>query len=311
MVGSPKLSSVFLVLLLTLVPAARLSSGDQSADFSENVLVELLDLSSASPEIAVAPNGSIYVIWDTGDGEDDIYFAKSVDGGKSFCCQRRVNDDTVNASQSYASIAVGLDSSVHVAWSDYRNDLDRKWTSDGGIDGINDGDIYYSKSEDGGVTFSPNLKVNDDVGNLQSTHMHRYIAVDADGRIHITWTDRRNGESEVFYANSSDGGLTFSKNAMASDGSGNVSSPSLVADADGVIYVVWEDSGNLSAGVRAFFSKSIDGGESFEKGIMIDDSPGDLRQHNVEVAATSGIVGVVWEEDSSSQIYFTAKDHIR
>ena len=306
MAGSSKLSSLILVLLLTLLPAVRLSSGGQSADFSENVLVEQLDIPSASPEIAIAPNGSTYVIWDTGDGEDDIYFAKSVDGGKSFCCQRRVNDDTVNASQNYASIAVGPDGSIHVAWSDYRNDLDRKWTIDGGIDGINDADIYYSRSDDGGTTFLPNVKVNDDIGTRQTTHMHRFIAVDVHGKVHLAWTDHRSGGSEVFYANSSDGGVTFSKNAMVSGGNGNASSTSLTTDADGVVYVVWEDSTNLSAGVRAFLSMSIDGGESFGSGIMIDDSPGDLRQHNVEVASASGIVGVVWEEDGSSQVYFAS-----
>ena len=257
------------------------------------------------PETAVTSGGVVYVAWVQLDnnGGDDIYFAKSVDGGRSFGCETRVNDDAVNASQTYPSIAIGPNESVHIAWRDYRNDQDREFVPGGGVDGINDPDIYYSKSEDGGATFSLNVKVNDGVGDFQTTHMHRFIGVDHDGKIHVVWTDDRKGKADIYYANSTDGGLAFNPNIRVSDGNGSASEPSLAVDSEGIIHVVWMDSRNESAGTRIFYSRSQDGGESFGRNVMIDSSTGTLAQHNSEIAVSGSVVGVVWDDPYSRRVY--------
>jgi len=296
---------VLAIAILLLVPMLSVISDSQVPSFGRNVMVNLPNqYDQGVPELAVSLDGVIYVVWvEYGNGDDDIIFAKSVDGGVSFCCYRRVNDDTLNASQTYASVAVGIDGSIHVSWRDYRNDLDREFVPGGGIDGVNDADIYYSMSDDGGSTFSPNVKVNDDTGHFQTTHMHRFIVVDHSGKVHIAWSDYRNGDSEVYYANSVDGGLTFNVNLRISDGNGTASEPSIASSQFGDIHIVWTDGRNESAGERIFLSISTDGGESFGENLMIDKSNGQLGQLDPEVSAAGTTVGVSWYDAVEDKVF--------
>ncbi|MCK4443283.1 MAG: exo-alpha-sialidase, partial [Thermoplasmata archaeon] len=296
---------ILAVAILSLVPTLSVISDSHVPSFGRNVMVNLPNqYDQGVPELAVSLDGVIYVVWvEYRNDDDDIIFAKSVDGGVSFCCYRRVNDDTLNASQTYASVAVGIDGSIHVSWRDYRNDLDRKFVPGGGIDGVNDADVYYAKSEDGGATFLPNVKVNDDAGHFQTTHMHRFIAVDDSGKIHVAWGDDRNGKTDVYYANSTDSGLTFNTNVKVSDGNGSASEASLAIDGLDNVYVVWTDSRNETAGERIFLSKSLDGGESFEKSIMIYKSNGSLGQTDPEVDVAGNTVGVTWSDANSTKVY--------
>ncbi len=296
-----------LVLSLMFITLPRVSSGSGVLHFSNNLMINLpSSLDQEVPEVVVSQDGVVYVTWiQDQDSDRMVLFAKSIDGGRSFCCHNRVDDNAADVDQYYPSMAVGPDGSIHVAWSDFRNDADKKFVPGGGIDGINDADVYYSKSVDGGATFSPDVKVNDDVGSHQVTHMHRFIAVDSLGKIHVVWGDDRNGKAEVYYSNSTDGGFSFNPDIMVSDGYDNASHPSLAIDSEGTILVVWVDGRNESAGTRIFLSRSLDGGESFDDGTIIDDSLGSLMQQDPEIATGGDSIGVVWYESPSEKVYFS------
>src|SRR2546428_5175461 len=84
-------------------------------------------------------------------GTNAVYFAKSANGGASFSANVRVNDVVTN-SQSEPHIAVDPVNPhlVHVVWTDSRSP-------------ITGPDIYYANSTDGGLSFNPSVRVNDDV----------------------------------------------------------------------------------------------------------------------------------------------------
>ncbi len=73
-------------------------------------------------------------------------------------------------------------------------------------------DIVLTWSRDGGRTWSPKVRVNDDPpGSDQSLPA---VAVDELGRVHVAWMDRRDGPqpgltASPYWAVSLDGGLTF------------------------------------------------------------------------------------------------------
>jgi hypothetical protein len=81
-------------------------------------------------------------------------------------------------------------------------------------------DIYFSRSTDKGVTWSPAQIINDDVKDVDVTQSYVTIGVNEDGVIALCWYDRRddpnNQEGHYYMSISYDGGVTFSKNRRVS-----------------------------------------------------------------------------------------------
>jgi len=81
-------------------------------------------------------------------------------------------------------------------------------------------DVMFSRSEDGGDTWSPPVRVNDDAVGSGAWHWFGMMDVAPNGRIDAVWNDTRNtgGEnlSELYYSYSMDGGHTWSKNVPVS-----------------------------------------------------------------------------------------------
>jgi hypothetical protein len=102
--------------------------------------------------------GRLYCAWtDQADqthtfldgAETDIFFAFSDDGGLQWSSPVRVADDVVGADQFYQWLSVDLtDGSVNISWYDTRNDPAKRKT-----------DIYFTRSTNGGLSFSANVRV--------------------------------------------------------------------------------------------------------------------------------------------------------
>jgi hypothetical protein len=190
-----------------------------------------------TPSMAIDTNGSIYVVWmdcrndvdgqyeGLGRDDADIYFAKSTDGGNSFSKNVRVDDDNTNMSQGRPLIAVDNNDVIYVVWGDCR-------TNDEPI-GI-DVDVYFSKSLDGGLSFSENILVNKD-----KTYAPATIKVDSRGIIYLLLASQNTYDpywTYLYLVKSYDGGETFEFGATVSDYSGE--SEICLGDL-GYIYAVW------------------------------------------------------------------------
>ena len=80
-------------------------------------------------------------------------------------------------------------------------------------------DVHFIRSEDGGQTWSAPLRVNDDPTTNGAYQWFGTMSVAPDGRIDVVWNDTRNGGStvsELFYAYSTDAGVTFSPGVAVS-----------------------------------------------------------------------------------------------
>jgi hypothetical protein len=282
------------------------------------------------PAIAVDNNsGKIFVmyedwrndedVWHTPtpgvDGvlDSDIYLCNSTNKGVSFGTCRRVNDDTGKAMQTFITtittkMVIDENGIIHAVRTDWRNDADgMPLSSTGGIDDANNSDIYYANSSDGGLTFSVNKRVNDDSGKARQDHPA--IAVDDNGIIHIVWRDGREVPKDyIYYANSTNGGITFNVNKRIDNFTGQVRevAPSIaVDDSNGNIYVVWEDRRGAPTAEDIYFAKSIDGGITFENVKRVNNDLGNAYQVSPFISAKNGFIGVVWADGSSgSNIYF-------
>ncbi len=81
-------------------------------------------------------------------------------------------------------------------------------------------DVMVARSVDGGQSFSPPRRVNDDPVNHAKWHWFGALALAPNGRLDAVWLDSRNAannfDSQLFYSYSTDGGDTWSPNEAVS-----------------------------------------------------------------------------------------------
>jgi len=77
-------------------------------------------------------------------------------------------------------------------------------------------DVTFTRSADGGQTWSPPRRINDDAPGTNAWQWFGTLSVAPDGRIDVVWNDTRNGADErwceVFYSSSTDAGATWLPN---------------------------------------------------------------------------------------------------
>ncbi len=159
---------------------------------------------------AVGPNGEIYVSW---AGPLGLVFDKSLDQGETW-----LDDDifVTDIPDGWAYEIPGIyrcnglpvtvcdlsngefHGNIYINWSDQRN-------------GIDDTDVWFIKSTDGGETWGDVKRVNDDPAGKQQ--FFTWMTVDQiTGYIYFVYYDRREYDdpsTDVYMAVSKDGGETF------------------------------------------------------------------------------------------------------
>ncbi len=202
--------------------AGELTFNDQSASFgSDFIRVHFSD-------IKVDVNGEVHVtFWGIKrfQGGSGIYHTISKDGGQSFSTPTKVSDmylykydnndpeaDTITGIKNdrlYPSPHLAVDNSN----GPNQGNIYVTWTAQGvGQKSTEGTDIYFSKSQDGGLTWSDAKDIT--VDNKPKLHQfYSNIDVNPDGKVVLSWYDRQedpNNELTHYYsAFSSDGGETF------------------------------------------------------------------------------------------------------
>jgi hypothetical protein len=160
---------------------------------------------------AVGPNGEIYVAW---AGPNGLVFNKSMDEGETWL-ENEVQIDSMPHGWSldipgiYRSNGMPItvcDLSggenhgvIYVAWADQRN-------------GFDNADVWLSKSNDQGSSWTAPSRVNQD--NTSTQQFFPWMTVDqTNGNLFFVYHDRRNhpatDSTDVFMTYSTDGGETF------------------------------------------------------------------------------------------------------
>jgi hypothetical protein len=206
----------------------------------------------------VAPDGTLHVAWH--DVQNNaIVQASSADGGASFGPTRVIAPTQVAFDIAIPAMATrralvypacGADAST----GPNRGALYCSWMDQ---TAANSTDIFLSRSADGGATWSPPLRVNDDPAGVANDQFNQWLAVDpSNGSVNLSWNDTRNDpahlSTNIFYARSTNGGLSFAKNIQVTTAPTNETCCGAdlgnqygdyegIAALDGFIHPVWTD----------------------------------------------------------------------
>ena len=251
------------------------------------------------PDIVALGANDVYIIWRdsrTSGNNGDIYVSKSKDGGVTFDTDVQI-DTGGTAKAEKPAIAVEPAGAIHAAWRDFR------------LDSTN-GDIFYVKSD--GLTWGTNVRVDDAANSTVAAPTvadEPDVAVNSNGHIFVVWTDFRTSgnDGDIFFAKSVTGGASFSTNKNI-DGGGitRADQPSIIVDSSGNISVMWRDFRNGDADI--YFSRSTDGGSTFSAPARVNDDT--IKSGKIQLLPSAGVdingrAYAVWEDgrDGNFNIY--------
>ncbi|MBV9926994.1 MAG: copper-binding protein [Acidobacteria bacterium] len=287
------------------VSAADTATGTGKANAAEAVRVSAEGAEAAEPSVAAGRDGTVYVAWVEHRGKEADVWLAHFDGEERLLAPPvRVNPDAGKATAwrgDPPTVASAADGAVYVGWTARDEAAPHAST------------LYLSASRDGGRSFGPPTKVNDDA--KPGVHGMHSLAVSGDGRVYMAWLDERDIEPKeadpskapshmhtesnrvVYFASSADGGRTFSKNLRVAGEVCPCCKTSLAVGEDGRVYAAWRQvlPGNFR---HIAVASTTDGGQTFSPAAIVSDDRWELQGCPVSGAALSagadGSVRVLW-----------------
>ncbi len=296
-------------------------STDQGKTWGMDTRISDLGSASANPTIAVS-GSVIHVVWnDDRDGNLEIYYKRSTDGGLTWGADTRLTNDS-DVSQ-HPSLSVS-GSNVHVVWYDDRtlngqifyihspdagvswdsekqlesnenfskitsvassgSDVHVVWHSMNIISGTDN--LFYTHSTDDGLSWSSPEQLTNDL-----TCVYPSIAVSG-STVHVVWFDGRDGggSTEIYYKQSSDAGSTWGPDTRLSNNTGYSSYPFVMASGANV-HLVWQD--NPDSKINIYYRQSVDNGLNWDTELELSNA---TYAYYGSVAASASALNVVWTE---------------
>ena len=206
-----------------------------------------------------------------------LFMAVSEDGGKSFGENYPITDIQVCACCVPNIAFLNGGDTVIVS---YRNVTDESLR-----------DNVIIRSTDGGKTFSePQYFSQDGWIARFCPHAGPSMISDADGNLHISWftpgtTER--GDEGIYYATSKDGGLTWSeRERLALTPSHTVLHAEIVSDANGRLWIVWENFAEGGMKPRIYMAHRGPGDTQWSETVQV--STGDMVTSMLPTIAANG-----------------------
>lgn len=195
----------------------------------------------AAPRVelgATAAFDSGGALWAVSKEGGRVVARQSLDRGRSWSPPRLVSPEgepVAAEGEARPKIAAGSDGELYVSWT---RPLSKPYT----------GEIRFSRSLDGGKTFSAPITVHAD--RQEITHRFDALAVAPNGRVLVAWVDKRDLEiaraaqteyrgAAIYFAVSDDRGASFRGDTRLADHSCECCRIALLPEADGGFQVLW------------------------------------------------------------------------
>lgn len=210
------------------------------------------------PRMRITDDNHVLILWQEivfsgGSHGGEAFFARSVDGGRSFEAPQNLSSTTHGVGKGRLTrrlwhngslaLAVAPGGRVYVAWTEY------------------EGPLRLIRSSNGGRDFSdPQLIAGG--GNALPTRGPS-LAVGPEGRLHLAWAVGEDPEADIRYTAFRPGeGASVEPRRIAA-GPDHADAPKLAVAADGTVHLSWMASDDSSATYDIRYSRKAAGVDTF------------------------------------------------
>ncbi len=261
----------------------RSLDGGQTWGNDTRLTVNVNGYPSWSPSIATDSQSRVHVVWcDSRDGNSTLYYKRSLDGGQSWGNDIRL---TKGIDSFEPSIATDSQNRVHVVWRDDRY-----------VPFL----IYYNRSLDGGQTWGNDIRL---AGNGAGSHSPS-VATDSQNRVHVVWHDYRDGNPEIYYKRSVDGGGSWGNDVRLTVNIASSASSSIATDSKNRVHVVWDDGRNDN--YEIYYKRSMNGGQTWENDARVTVNSAISKEPSIATDVQNRL-HVVWTDERDGyggEIYY-------
>lgn len=216
--------------------------------------------------------------WSSEEILDRIVIQKSTDGGKTWNNGSYTGLAHPKDQDKHWAVVDPRSNAIHVCWTQFD-----KYGSKSPEDQSN---IMYSKSVDGGKSWTPAQVISETPGNCldgDSTTEGAVPSVGPDGTVYVSWAN----QNKLFFRSSADGGETWSEERVIAEqpGGWDIDVPGVqranglpvtLCDTSGRIFVNWVD--DRAGNYDVWFSYSDDGGAQWSEAQRINQDTGSADQ---------------------------------
>ena len=177
--------------------------------------------------------------------------------------------------------------------------------------------LSFRASSDGGNTFGEKINIS----NSTNGHSDMQDVATSGNNVYVTWCDDKTGDMEIYVRKSADGGQTFGNTTMLKSVGTSPSNikyipyeqqdteliqiDTNVALSGNNIYAMWWE--NKTGNWEVLFTRSIDGGQTFEDTINLSNSTTAFSER-AQLAADGNNVYVTWWEEPGREPMFRSSN---
>ncbi|MFZ1748235.1 MAG: sialidase family protein [Nitrospirales bacterium] len=225
-------------------------------------IIDHQGMQTTGPAAQLDKDGTLHLAWG-GEKQEDrgVFYLKVPPQQEQYPKPIRVNPSSPPATSLHEppALALGLKNDVYITWTTPHPKADGKLFTNL---------LLLSRSLDGGNTFLPPVRVNDD--DAVTGHSFDYLTVSPNGSVHIAWLDAREGKKDpaTYTVFSQDQGKTLSPNLKIDESSCVCCRTHMTTASDGTVYLAWRKV--LAGAVReTVVSRSTDNGKSFSAPVIV------------------------------------------
>ncbi len=269
------------------------ASTDSGSNFSPTLATNPTNLSvtaavQSDDSQIIAYGDNVYVSWEEGDaGSENVAFRGSIDNGVNFVPDLGSSPTDLSAQRSDDGRAPSISISGNVIHSTFLDDSGFGRIAHRAITDNGDSTFSFAPALTSAATF-----LTDGTGIVQNPVIHSNGT-----EVYVAWEELQFGigNQEIFFTNSTDGGMSFSLTTNQSVDSATSISPKIASSGDNV-YLLWSDTVAAGADVKiraSFATDFADFGSVTEITNDVDTA------QTPQMAAIGSNIYVVWDDNGN------------